>query len=137
MNIRQAVEVIKGKFTETDGIANIPKQGGFFRAELTDGGILVDNLGNQPFLPWEVFQEAVCVLIRNGGRAQRGDAMQYRLGENGLPFDSIEGHIAYVVYGKSRGDSVFRRITPIARILIWAEICVEGQSELILNETRS
>jgi hypothetical protein len=77
MNIRQAVEVIKGKFTETDGIANIPKQGGFFRAELTDGGILVDNLGNQPFLPWEVFQEAVCVLIRNGGRAQRGDAMQY------------------------------------------------------------
>ena len=46
--------------------------GSFGRAELVEGGISVDNLGTQPFLPWAVFQEAICVLIRSGGRARRG-----------------------------------------------------------------
>ena len=77
---------------------------GSFSAELIDAGVKVDNLGTQPFLPWVVFQEAVNILIRNGGRAERGDAMNYKLGESGLSLDSIEGHIAYVVYGKSEGD---------------------------------
>jgi hypothetical protein len=42
-----------------------------------------------------------------------------KLGESNLPIDSIEGHIANVIYGKKLGDSVFRRITPISCILIW------------------
>ena len=92
----------------------------------------MDNLGTQPFLPWAVFQEAICVLVRNAGRAGRGNAMNYKLGEPGLSLDSIEVHIAHVVYGKRNGDSVFRRITPIACILIWAGVCRAEPGELIL-----
>ena len=135
MNIMKAVEVIKRRFAETDGEVEIPlRRVGHFTATVTDEGIKVDNLGNQPLLPWEVFQEAVCVLIRSGGRAKRGDAMGSRLGEEGLPFDSIEGHIAQVVYGKRLGESVFRRIAPIAGILVWAGICEAKPRELILRE---
>ena len=57
-----------------------------------------------------------------------------KLGEPELPFESIEGHIAHVVYGKKNGESVFRRITPISCILIWAGICVSEPNELILTE---
>ncbi len=127
------VSVIKRKFQESGSPMKIPMQrGGTFSAELTPEGIRVDNLGNQSILPWIVFQEAICVLIRNGGRVRRGDAMNAQLGEPDLSLDSIEGHIAHVVYGKKIGDSVFRRITPIAAILVWAGICEAAPGELIL-----
>jgi len=90
MNIMNVVAIIKHKLAENGGEVGIPFRGGrHFTAKLTDEGIIVDNLGNQHLLPWGVFQEAVCVLIRSGGRAQRGNAMGSRLGEEGISFDSI------------------------------------------------
>lgn len=133
MNVIQAVSTIKHKFALAGHTVQIPLlKGGHFTAEITDEGIKVDNLGNQPLLPWAVFQEAVCVLIRNGDRAERGDAMGSKLGERGLSEDSIEGHIALVVYNKRPGETVFRRITPVACILIWAGICRAEPHELVL-----
>ena len=93
----------------------------------------MDNLGSQPFLPWAVFVEAFKLMKGMGGRAMKGDAMQHRLGTQGLPIDSVEGHIANRVYGKQTGESVFRRITPIACILIWAGICANEQGYLVLR----
>jgi hypothetical protein len=61
--------------------------------------------------------------------------MNFKLGEHGLPIDSIEGHIAFVVYRKRNGDSVFRRIAPIAAILAWAGICNVSPGELILRKS--
>lgn len=130
----KVVKAIKSKFQETGSPADIPMQkGGTFNAKLTNDGILVDNLDNQPFLPWIVFQEAICVLIRNDGRAARGDATSARLGSGELSLDSVEGHIAQVVYGKKVGDPVYGRIAPIVDILIWADVCDATRSELILR----
>jgi hypothetical protein len=137
MNIIQAVNAIKLKFNKIGHSVEIPKlRRGSFMAEMTADGIKVSNLGTQPHLPWAVFQEAICVLIRNGGHAMRGDAIGGKLGDAKIPLDSIEGHIAQVVYGKKRGDAVFRRIVPIACILIWADICDAGPRELILRDFR-
>ncbi len=128
------VSAIKRKFEQSDSPAKIPMQKrGTFTAELKTDGIFVDNLGSQPFLPWIVFQETICVLIRNEGRASRGNAMNAKLGDEDLSLDSIEGHIAQVVYGKSVGESVFRRIAPIAGILIWAGVCEALPGELALR----
>ncbi len=69
-----------------------------------------------------------------GGRAERGNAMKYRLGEEGLSLDSVEGHVAHAIYRKREGDTVFRRITPIACTLIWAGICEPAPGELVLIE---
>ena len=77
------------------------------------GGINVDNLGIQPFLPWEVFQEANCVLLRSVGVEKRRDAMANKLSELGLSLGSIKGNIARVVYGKKPGDTIFRRVIRI------------------------
>jgi hypothetical protein len=128
------VNAIKRMFEQTGCPAQIPllRGGRSFAAEWTDRGIKVDNLRTQPFLAWTAFRETVSILIQNGGTAKRGDAMKSRLGEPGLPLDSIEGHIASKVYGKRPGDAVFRRITPIACILIWAGICKAAPGKLIL-----
>jgi hypothetical protein len=134
MDTVSAVKIIKDKFEQCGRVADIPKvKGGYFKAKIVEGGIEVDNLGNLAFLPWAVFQEAICLLIRNNGRAARGDAMAAKLGDPGLESLTIEGHIAQVVYGKRAGESVFRRITPISCILIWAGLCEPGRGELILK----
>jgi hypothetical protein len=134
MDSNEVVTAIRSKFSVTGSPAKVPyiRGTGSFSAELTGTGIRVDNLGGQPLLPWAVFQEAIYVLIRNGGRAENGNAMKYKLGESGLSLDSIEGHIAHIVYDKSDWDSVFRRITPIACILIWAGVCRAEPRELVL-----
>jgi len=135
MDIISVIEVIKRKFAENGSPADIPLlKGSTFKASLADEGVVVDNLGNQPFLHWAAFQEAVCILIRNRGRAKRGKAMQSKLGEPGLPIDSVEGHVALVVYGKKPGNTLFRRITPIACILIWTGICKAEPNKLILSD---
>jgi hypothetical protein len=92
-------------------------------------------LSSDPFLTWEVFEKAVELLEREGGSALKGDAMGSKLGEEGLPFNSIEGYIAKEVYGKKGGDSVFRRISPIANILIWSGICENRKGKLVLNKS--
>ncbi|MCJ7435841.1 MAG: hypothetical protein MUO77_20365 [Anaerolineales bacterium] len=131
---KTAVAVIERKFHEAGSFVKIPLQkGGMFTARLVDGGLEVTDLSSQPFLPWNVFEQTVDLMVRKGGRAERGDAMNSRLGEEGLPLDSIEGHIAHVVYGKQEGDSIFRRISPIAAILVWAGICDSAPGELIIR----
>ena len=108
---------------------------GTFSAHLVKLGVEVDNLGNQPFLPWSAFEEAVQCIANCGGHAARGNAMKSRLGDPGLPLDSIEGHVASVVYGYKPGEAVFRRITPIACLLIWARICAAAPGELVLKKS--
>ncbi len=135
MNEHDVITRLKECFAAEGGHAFIPLIRGDkpFRAELSEDGVYVDNLGNQPFLPWAVFVAAVELMEKMGGRAMKGDAMRHRLGRPGLPIDSIEGHIAHTVYGKEAGDSVFRRITPVACILIWAGICYNEHGQLVLR----
>lgn len=59
--------------------------------------------------------------------------MGCKLGDRGLPFNSIEGYIAKEIYGKKAGDSVFRRISPIVNILVWSELCENGVGKLMLK----
>lgn len=87
-------------------------------------GVEVDNLRNEKFIPIDVFTAVISLLNLSPGHfAKNGDAMGSRLGSEELPFNSIEGHVARIVYGKNEGISILKRITPIAGILVWAEIC--------------
>jgi hypothetical protein len=128
------VVTLKQKFDKPNRAVRIPLQGGgVFKATMTDEGIMVDNLGSRPLLPWKVFEEVVDLLTRNGGRAANGNAISYKLGDEGLSLESVEGHVAQWVYGKRVGDSVFRRIFPIRAILVWAGLCNTLPHELILR----
>jgi len=134
MQNSETISIIKRRFDEKGNPAQIPLLKGdrTFEAKLEKNGVYVSNLGNEPFLPWNIFVKTVSFLRKNGGQAVRGNAMNGRLGDHKLPIDSVEGHIARAVYDKQKGDAVFRRITPIACILIWAGICRHKPRELVL-----
>ncbi len=135
MQGQEIINHIKNKFYEVGNIIRIPliKGKGTFKAELSTDGIYVDNLGNKPFLPWDVFIKTVSLLKEKCGEVKKGDATHSRLGQKGLPLDSVEGHIAHKVYEYKEGDSVFPRITPITCILIWTNICQHKTGKLKLS----
>lgn len=97
MTDSEVIDIIRHRFASVGGTAAIPllKDKRTFTAEVSDKGIWVDNLANQPLLPWRVFTETVSLLRRNGGTCRKGDAMKCRLGYEGLELDSIEGHVAH------------------------------------------
>ena len=127
--------IIREKLTLNGGKAKVKLLRGdkYFNVKLVDEGILVDNLDKEPLLEWKVFEKTIELLKAKDGCATKGDAMAYKLGEGNLTIDSVEGYIAKEVYNKEIGDSVFRRITPIVNILIWADLCENGSGELILK----
>ena len=96
-------------------------------------GVTVDNLGNSPYLPMDVFVATISLLSLNpDNTAIKGSAQGGRLGSPELPTNSVEGHVASIVYGKGIGQSAFQRITPISRILEWAQVCENGPGWLRL-----
>ena len=134
-NPRGAAErAIRLQFAKHGNRADIPLMTAkTFKAVPVVGGVEVDNLGKDSFLSWQVFEEVLHLLKREGGKASRGDAMGFRLGEPGLPLNSVEGHIATTIFGKVPGDTVFRRISPVAAIMVWAGLCKPGRGTLSLG----
>lgn len=100
-------------------------------------GVNVTNLGNNGFLEIRVFAETLDLLRESPNHtARKGNAMGHRLGDAELNLDSIEGRVANRIYGKQVSEIVFRRITPISRILEAAGICESGPGTLILLPPR-
>lgn len=130
----ELVKIIKEKFSDLRKV-KIPLLRGnnYFTAEIIEDGIMVNNLGGCPFLPWDVFVESVNLMESLGGIASKGNAMNYCLGEKGLDLNTIEGYIASKIYNKKNGDKIFRRITPIANILIWSGVCINIPGKLRLK----
>ncbi|MDA3734037.1 hypothetical protein PBV87_21415 [Niameybacter massiliensis] len=132
----EVTKILKEKLMIQEGKAQIKmlKKNKRFNIQLVEEGILVDNLRNYPLLEWKVFEKAIELLKDNNGCVQKGNAMGYKLGDGMLSVDSLEGYIAKEVYGKSIGDSVFRRVSPIVNILVWAEVCENGKGVLKLKK---
>jgi hypothetical protein len=134
LNERSAINKIKLKFGDIENVVLIPLPfGGFFSARMIEQGIMVDNLGFYPFLPWTVFVEVINFLARKSGRAEKGDAISARLGDEGLSLETVEGHVAHVIYGKKVREVIFRRMSSISAILVWAGVCDATPDELILR----
>lgn len=131
-------EKLKNKFAEVGNTTRIPLMPTeqFFTASITEKGIVVDNLPKDSLLPWSIFEEVVKLLNRNNGSAIKGDAMKGRLGDELLPFDSIEGHVAASIYGQKEGDIAYRRISPVSAILSWSGICNNHRGSLSIKEVQ-
>lgn len=133
MEIITAVERIRRKLKACESPVRIVVEGvPAFSAVLINGGVEVDNLQEHNFLHWTVFREALSLMARHEGRASLGQADHARLGDAVLPLNSIEGHIAHVVYGRGIGDPVFARVKPLAALLVWAGICKYEADQLVL-----
>ena len=135
------LQVLKDYLLNINGSTEIELQGGgsmTVTPVICDGNVLgvnVNNLGNYPFLPIDVFVATISLLsLSDNNQAKKGKAngANIGLGHELLPLNSVEGHVAKVVYGKNIDDSVFRRIVPISRILGSAEVCKNGRGFLRL-----
>lgn len=133
----KAIQLIKSKFEGIDSSQQIPlmRKGKFFTATLREDGIEVDNLHTQKLLPWKVFEETILLLSKEESAkgVRKGNAMNGKLGDGVLSQNSVEGNLAIKVFDKEEGDSVFRRITPVAAILSWSSICENKRGYLLLK----
>lgn len=128
------VEHIKATLFSQSNQISIETQKSPFTAKLLDEGISVSNLGTSTLLPWEVFGAVIELLGKmESHQAAKGDAMNGKLGDERLPLDSVEGYIASEVYGKQKGSIVFRRITPVVKILVKAGVVSEGRGWIKLK----
>ena len=134
----EVVSDLKQIFKDHGGKAMIPQQRSTpFNAWLEKGGISVDCLGNQGFLPFKVFTETISLLESSeDGKAPRGNCRvrDARLGDSNVPLDSVEGHVALKVFDAKIGDSVFMRVSAIANLLVWAGVCEHGRGYLKLKK---
>jgi hypothetical protein len=125
------LNVLKERLWEVrdGGVAIDVQGGGNFRATPvmcgeTLTGINVDCLGNEPFLPMDVFVATLSLLyLSPNHQADKGSAQAARLGDPRMELDTVEGHVAHLVFGNAPGIYVLQRITPISRILEWAGVC--------------
>lgn len=85
-------------------------------------------------LTWEAFEAAVEVVIKNGGKAVKGNARSgARLGSSRLSLDSVEGYIAHKVHGVQEGGTAFGPGFVIAAVLDWAGICKNERGYLSIR----
>lgn len=127
---------IKEKLNQNHGIASISMaRGNTFQIyyEEYGNGIYATNLPHNRIITWKVFDYAVEVIQKNGGKALKGQAMKAKLGEPGLTLDTVEGYVAHYGYNVKFGDSTLRMISPLSAILEWADICINGYGYLQLK----
>lgn len=134
------LNVLRGRLLEVGdaGVEIAVQGGGGFRATPvmcgeTLIGVNVDCLPNEPFLPVDVFVATLSLLyLSTNYQAAKGSARAARLGDPGMELDTIEGHVAHLIFGTHHGRYALQRITPISRILEWAGVCQNGPGYLQL-----
>ena len=88
------------------------------------------------FFPLEIFIFIIEKLgLTKEMRLKKGNAMKCKIGQPGLTIDTIEALVAMKFYNKKEGDSVDRRISVIANILVESGVCIHGKGELILRNS--
>lgn len=132
---RRASEIIKAKLKEHGGHVTVYTARGLpceIYAEADGKTFTSDKLPISPPYEYDVFNVIVDLLLKQGGRARKGNGRNYKLGEAGCEENTVVGAIAKS-RGRKVGDSVFDPVFVMAAILEWAGIAENGRGELILT----
>ena len=130
-----ASEIIKAKLKEHGGHVTVYTARGLpceIYAEADGKTFTSDKLPISPPYEYDVFNVIVDLLLKQGGRARKGNGRNYKLGEAGCEENTVVGAIAKS-RGRKVGDSVFDPVFVMAAILEWAGIAENGRGELILT----
>lgn len=132
-NSTKASEIIKSKLIDAGGRAKIRLYNGELR-EISASPNGKDFLCPQ-LLPYsyEIFDAIVDLLLRSpGGRARKGNARNYKLGEPGCEESTVAGTVLLFM-GKKPGDSGLDPVFILAAVLEWAGIATNGRGEIALT----
>lgn len=130
-----AVQKIKHKLNALDGLAvlSLARRKTFqIYYEEFGNGIYATNLPSHRLITWKAFDAAIELLVKQNGRADKGQAMKGPLGTPPLGLNTVEGYVAHRAYEVQEGQSVLRMISPLSAILEWAGICKNGYGYLEL-----
>lgn len=135
---KSASEMIKAKLKEHGGHVTVFTARGLpceIYAEPDGTTFISDKLPVKPAYKYEVFDAIVDLLIKQGGRARKGNGRNYKLGEPGCEENTVVGTVALCRdHDRKIGDSVFDPVFVLAAVLEWAGIVINGRGELILTE---
>ena len=137
-NSTKASEIIKTKLKENGGrvIVNTARGLPCDIAVAADGVSFISNkLPINPPYRFEVFDYIVDLLLKNGGKAKKGNGRNYKLGEAGCTENTVIGYISKHYAGKRPGESVFDPVFVFAAVLEWAGIAWNERGELVLTAT--
>ena len=71
---------------------------------------------------YTIFDIIVNLLKRKGGKAEKGNGRNYKIGEKHCDADTVIGTIGIEYYGKSKGESVFDPVFVLVAVLDHAGI---------------
>lgn len=83
---------------------------------------------------YEVFDIIVGLLKRKGGKAEKGNGRNYKIGEKHCDADTVVGTIGIEYYGKKKGESVFDPVFVLAAVLDHAGIIYNRRGSIELTE---
>ena len=92
-----------------------------------------DKLPIKPSYRFDVFDTIVELLVKQNGRARKGNGRSYRLGDENCDDTTVVGYIAKHYAHKEDGSSVFDPVFVLAAVLEWADIAKNERGELVLT----
>lgn len=134
----KASEIIKSRLKQCGGravvytLTGLPCEIGVSR----DGECLIsDKLPGAPYYCFEVFDCIVELLLKQGGKARKGNGRSFKLGHPNCDESTVVGYLAKHYSGQHDGESVFDPIFVFAAVLDWADIARNGRGEISLTDS--
>ena len=135
MNKRPS-EIIKEKILRNGGRVIVHSITGkpYEIRHCSDGkSFLCDQLPIKPPYTYDVFDVIVDLLVRQGGRADKGAGRNAKLGQSRCEETTVVGAIAKYYAGKREGESVYDPVFVMASVLEWADIAHNERGYLELT----
>ena len=135
MNKRPS-EIIKEKILRNGGRVIVHSITGrpYEIRHCSDGkSFLCDQLPIKPPYTYDVFDVIVDLLVRQGGRADKGAGRNAKLGQPRCEETTVVGAIAKYYAGKREGESVYDPVFVMASVLEWADIAHNERGYLELT----
>lgn len=121
----KASDIIQNKLFENGGQTLVYSARGnayLIQAAKDGKSFLCKELPITPPYQFTVFDVIVDLLLKNGGKARKGNGRNDRLGYGECTEDTVVGAIAKNYAGKSVGSSVFDPVFVLAAVLEWADV---------------
>lgn len=118
-NSKKASEIIKAKLLDHGGHVTVYTARGLpceIYAAADGKSFISDKLPVNYLYGYDVFDVIVELLQSQGGRAQKGNGRNYKLGESGCKTNTVVGAVAQY-RGNKIGDSVYDPVFVLAAVL--------------------
>lgn len=120
---KKASEIVKTLMADKGGILKVSSINGKtyeIRADVDKDYFVCTQLPGK--FEYTVFDIIVDLLKRKGGKAEKGNGRNYKIGEKHCDADTVVGTIGMEYYDKTKGESVFDPVFVLVAVLDYAGV---------------